>query len=144
MYKLLLAVLVLFTQACAGSFSVATPGEIGRMMDNRPRMEILYNGDDVDVYDVEANGTAIYRNAKVGQTIGFPVYVGNTWGEQRTFWIKGYRVLPDTAKNAAPGTTVRAYVGMRCHQVYISRNQQPQAWVVDRVLPPGSSSTGCW
>lgn len=144
MYRFLLVVLVFLTQACAGSFSVATPGDIGRMIDNRPRMEILYNGDDIDVYDVEASGVAIYRNARAGQTIGFPVYAGNNWGEQRTFWIKGYQLVPDTTKGAPSGAMARAYVGMRCRQVYIARGQQPQPWVVDRVFAPGTNSTGCW
>lgn len=144
MYKLLLVMLTLLTQACAASFSIATPREVVMAIDTRPRVEIIYNGNDVDVMDIEANGTTIVTGARAGQTIGFPVYSRNQWGEQRTFWAKGYRLVPDTAKNAPSGATVRAYVGMRCKQIYIARGQQPQPWVIDQFAPTGSNSTGCW
>ncbi len=130
--------LLLPLSACAGGFTygVVTPRELYRALDNRPRVSILYNGNDADFVSVEDDGYSVARGVRAGQTFSFPVNVQRQYGESRTFFMKGYKEVN--------GSNV--YVGYSCRkfnfQGGVYGSGQSESWVVDHFIAPGERSGG--
>lgn len=135
----IVALLAVNTTACVASVQVASRADVVSIFDNRPRLQILFNGTDADVFDVESDrGQVLVRGGIVGKTVIIPVNLTQQYGEQRTYIVKGFKLIEGS--NPAK----YEYVGFRCRQVYFSTNQQAQPWVVDRLIRPGEQSGGCY
>ena len=134
----MLAVFAVNMTACGASIQIASRRDVVGVFDSRPQLSIVYNGSDADFVDLsDDRGVLIARNLSVGGTIIVPVTIYQQFGEYRTFFIKGYR------RFAGDSTKVE-YIGFRCRQIYLQQNQQPQPWIVDRLVRPGEQATGCY
>lgn len=136
---ILFSLVPFMTTGCAAgiAFGGVSPREIYRAMDDRTLISVMYNGTDADYATVSEAG-AILATVHPGQdaTLAFRAYHQN--GDQRTLYMKGYKVVgKDTM-----------YVGFRCKQVYLQGNGygagRSENWVVDRFIRAGENTGGCW
>lgn len=140
MIKFICALALLVSQtACVASMQMASRRDIISIFDNRPRLSITINATDAMLYDVTDDRNITYGTGiRTGGGVIVPITITGQFGqEQRTFFIKGYR------KEAGDSTKL-VYVGFRCRQVFVNQNQQPQPWIVDRLITPGEQSGGCY
>lgn len=138
--KVVLALYLLVSQtACVASVQMASRPDIIGFFDNRPRLSVTINATQADVYDITDDRNITYgKGILTGGGVIIPITITGQFGqEQRTFFVKGYR-------RSASDSTKFDYVGFTCRQVFATVNQQPQPWIVDRLIKPGDQASGCY
>ena len=107
-FSILFVVAPFITTGCAAGIAMGgvSPREIYRAMDDRTLVSVMYNGTEADFATVSEAGV-ILATVHPGQdaTLAFRAY--HQYGDQRTLYLKGYKVAGKDA----------LYVGFRCRQI---------------------------